>query len=190
MPVPDFAVGEVLTSAAMDSIGLWLIETKDVVTAGIVDFDDVFSTDYRGYKLMWDYQQNTSTGDLRMQYKNSSGAIANNYFFGWGGSYVSSGTPTWASFSLASTSQASAFVCPAATATNRCAGWHELINPTDQNIAYGQGQGSSRSASATVTFANLMGGTHHNTSDVRTGVRLFPSAGTMTGKFTLYGYRN
>jgi hypothetical protein len=190
MPVPDFSPGEVLTAAAMDSIGLWLIETKDVVTAGIVDFDDVFSTNYRGYKLMWDYLQNTSTGDLRMQYKNSSGAIANNYFHGWGGAFVNSGTPIWASFTIASTSLASAFIAPGATATNRCAGWHDLINPTDQQIAYGQGQASSRTASATNTLVNLTGGTHHNTTDVRTGVRLFPAAGTMTGKFSLYGYRN
>jgi hypothetical protein len=53
MPVPDFSPGEVLTAAAMDSIGLWLVKTQTVGTGvSTVTVTDAFSADYDNYKIV------------------------------------------------------------------------------------------------------------------------------------------
>jgi hypothetical protein len=54
MPVPDFSPGEVLTAAAMDSIGLWLVKTQAVGTGvTTINVPNAFSSDYMNYKIMW-----------------------------------------------------------------------------------------------------------------------------------------
>jgi hypothetical protein len=55
MPVPDFSPGEVLTAAAMDSIGLWLVKTQTLNTgATTVDVTSCFTADYSNYRLVFD----------------------------------------------------------------------------------------------------------------------------------------
>jgi hypothetical protein len=50
MPVPDFSPGEVLTAAAMDSIGLWLVKTQTIGTSvASVTVTGAFSADYENY---------------------------------------------------------------------------------------------------------------------------------------------
>jgi hypothetical protein len=53
MPVPDFSPGEVLTAAAMDSIGLWLVKTV-TVGSGVssVPVTSCFSADYDNYRIV------------------------------------------------------------------------------------------------------------------------------------------
>jgi hypothetical protein len=54
MPVPDFSPGEVLTAAAMDSIGLWLVKTQTVGTAvSSVTVTGAFSAAYDNYRILY-----------------------------------------------------------------------------------------------------------------------------------------
>ena len=48
MPVPDFSPGEVLTAAAMDQVGLWLVKTQ-TFSAASPDITAVFSANYEHY---------------------------------------------------------------------------------------------------------------------------------------------
>jgi hypothetical protein len=53
MPVPDFSPGEVLTAAAMDSIGLWLVKSQTVGSAvASVVVPSVFSSTYDSYRVV------------------------------------------------------------------------------------------------------------------------------------------
>ena len=53
MPVPDFSPGEVLTAAAMDSIGMWLVKTQTIGTGvSSVTMTGVFSANYENYKIV------------------------------------------------------------------------------------------------------------------------------------------
>jgi hypothetical protein len=54
MPVPDFSPGEVLTAAAMDSIGLWLVKTQ-TVGAGVssVVVTDAFNDNFTNYRIVY-----------------------------------------------------------------------------------------------------------------------------------------
>jgi hypothetical protein len=54
MPVPDFSPGEVLTAAAMDSIGLWLVKTQTVGTGvSSVAVTGAFSANYENYLVTY-----------------------------------------------------------------------------------------------------------------------------------------
>jgi hypothetical protein len=54
MPVPDFSPGEVLTAAAMDSIGLWLVKTQAVPAGGSAfTVTGAFSADYDNYRIVY-----------------------------------------------------------------------------------------------------------------------------------------
>jgi hypothetical protein len=55
MPVPDFSPGEVLTAAAMDSIGLWLVKTQ-TIGSGVasVSVPDAFPSDYTNFRVVID----------------------------------------------------------------------------------------------------------------------------------------
>jgi F0F1-type ATP synthase membrane subunit c/vacuolar-type H+-ATPase subunit K len=54
MPVPDFSPGEVLTAAAMDSIGLWLVKTQTVGSTAVssVLVTDAFSSNFTNYRIL------------------------------------------------------------------------------------------------------------------------------------------
>jgi hypothetical protein len=76
MPVPDFSPGEVLTAAAMDSIGLWKVASGNFST-GVNTFDisNVFSSSYKSYRVIF---RNVlcSAGSLYYIRLRNSGGIA------------------------------------------------------------------------------------------------------------------
>jgi hypothetical protein len=101
MPVPDFSPGEVLTAAAMDSIGLWLVKTQTVgTTVSSVNVTNAFSADYENYLVTYtggasssavvpiDVQMNGSTNahfailDYN-GYAGGSGVVASNNRVSW-----------------------------------------------------------------------------------------------------------
>jgi len=191
MTFPSFSVGETLRSADMNAVGLWLIERQDVTAQQNVDFTSKFSDEYSGYKLFWDYTQNTTRADLNFQFRNAAGVMnGNHYTFGWGGSYSNSGTPTFAGFSYQTSPTDKAFCGSGAEPANSTSGFMEIQNPQGSNPVYCQGQAGSINFTPTLTFVYVTGGLAHNTSGTRTGCRLSATAGTMTGRFALYGYKN
>jgi hypothetical protein len=63
MPVPDFSPGEVLTAAAMDSIGLWLV-TSTTTTGATQEFNNVFTSKYKNYKIVVTSSLNSTSVDI------------------------------------------------------------------------------------------------------------------------------
>ena len=75
MPVPDFSPGEVLTAAAMDSIGLWLVKTQTVGTGvSSVPVTDAFSADFDNYKIVVNGGVGSATQAIALQLTGSSTA--------------------------------------------------------------------------------------------------------------------
>jgi hypothetical protein len=86
MPVPDFSPGEVLTAAAMDSIGLWLVKTQ-TVGAGVssVIVTDAFSATYNNYLVVGDNIQFSALNDsVFLQMRVGSTTANTNYFYALG----------------------------------------------------------------------------------------------------------
>jgi hypothetical protein len=77
MPVPDFSPGEVLTAAAMDSIGMWLVKTQTIGTGvSSVAVTGAFSADYDNYLIVLSGGTTGGAG-IRLQ---MTGAAAGYYF--------------------------------------------------------------------------------------------------------------
>ena len=93
MPVPDFSPGEVLTAAAMDSIGLWLVKTQTVGTGvSSVIVTDAFSSTYDNYIVTLENVAFSSSSDsLTLQMRSGSTTAVTDYYAAliyavWGGS--------------------------------------------------------------------------------------------------------
>ena len=89
MPVPDFSPGEVLTAAAMDSIGLWLVKTQTIGTGvSSVTVTGAFSADYDDYYVTITGGVGSATIELAL----TMGSTATGYLSSIGYSLYASNT--------------------------------------------------------------------------------------------------
>jgi len=190
MPVPDFSPGEVLTAAAMDQIGAWVLQTQTLTaSAGPIQFNNVFTTDYDTYFLTAHLQQNTTTASYNMQLQDAANAAITgaDYDASVGGSYVSSGTTQFAGFNQV-TGQTSVFV-GGAVAGDSSAFCVYFQRPRAAVKTYGAQWLQSDNYTATLTNLFLQGGYVHTLAVAYYGCRINITAGTVTGKVSLYGLK-
>lgn len=76
MPVPDFSPGEVLTAAAMDSIGLWKIASQSFTAQTQVDFLNLFDNSFSNYKIIFQQYSCTAGGEMIFRLRDSGGVIS------------------------------------------------------------------------------------------------------------------
>jgi hypothetical protein len=123
MPVPDFSPGEVLTAAAMDSIGLWLVKTDTITSGTSKEITGAFNSNFKNYLVV--VSQLKSSGaptGLRLQ----MGTTALGIYY-WAGTSVAYGTTTVSAESQAGgTSINTGFVSQSTVA---CGGLIELQSP-------------------------------------------------------------
>jgi hypothetical protein len=180
MPVPDFSPGEVLTAAAMDSIGLWLVKTQTVGTGvSSVAVTGAFSADFDYYKITYTDGVGSTSAMMTLQ----MGATTTGYV--WGlvlGRYDNVGSlsggnandTVWKNVGFTD-ADGNLFECevtqPFQTKKTGFKAWH-----WDSRFGGGTGFGPS-------------GGHLRNTTSY-TGFTLAVTSGTMTGgTIRVYGYR-
>jgi hypothetical protein len=177
MPVPDFSPGEVLTAAAMDSIGLWLVKTQ-TVGSGVasVTVTGAFSADYDNYRITYTGGTASASANLQVTLGGSTTAYYNTLVYGtfatslvnanvndnnaaqW--SFVGSGTTDFARLAM------------------------ELQNPFLTTRTFMSSTYSDAGNSGAVN-----GYLGNNTS--HTAFTITPASGTLTGgTIRVYGYRN
>lgn len=78
---PTFTSGQVLTSAAMNAVGLWLVKSQ-TIGAGVssVSVTDAFSSDYDAYKII--VSGGVASGDNVIGMYFGTSAPANGYYHG------------------------------------------------------------------------------------------------------------
>jgi hypothetical protein len=181
MPVPDFSPGEVLTAAAMDSIGLWLVKSQTVGTAVTsVTVNDAFSATYDYYKITY----TNGVGSTQQTIRTTLGSTATGYY--WGGvigrydnlgaiGFGSSNAANWEATGFTDTNgnlYEIELSMPFLTRKTGIQAWH-----WDTRTGGGTGYG-------------FVGG-HLNNTTSYTSFTLTAAAGTMTGgTIRVYGYRN
>ena len=80
MPVPDFSPGEVLTAAAMDRVGMWLVSTTTFTNQTAVDVANCFTTDYDNYRIVISITSSASTNtQLNARLFNGGTTLATGY---------------------------------------------------------------------------------------------------------------
>jgi hypothetical protein len=179
MPVPDFAVGEVLTSAAMDSIGLWLVKTQTISSSPAVPsvtVTDAFSADYDNYKIILSGGVGSTTQTLLM----TLGATTSGYYWAiQGATFVGVAAPNGAE----NTSSWRAGGGSTLTLSSSL----EIYNPFNAERTVFNGAYQLNTTSGGVMLNT--GGFLNNTTSY-TAFTLTPTSGTLSGgTIRVYGYR-
>jgi hypothetical protein len=178
MPVPDFSPGEVLTAAAMDSIGLWLVKTQTVgTTVSSVTVTDAFSADYDNYKIVYNGGVSSVSGELRMVLgSTSTGYFQNIIFTNWNNTVNAASVADGARWNI------TGGLDPDGIYAN-----FDLFNPFTARRTMIGGPFVAPDADRVGGF---MSGYVANTTSY-TAFTLDASTGTMTGgTIRVYGYRN
>jgi len=191
MSFPSFNTGDVLTAADMNAVGAYLLQTKTLTaSASPIQFNNVFTEDYDTYFLTAHLQQNTSTASYNMQLQDAANAAITgpDYDASVGGSYVSSGSTQFAGFNQV-TGQTSVFV-GGAVAGDSSAFCVYFQRPRAAVKTYGAQWLQSDNYTATLTNLFLQGGYVHTLAVAYYGCRINITAGTVTGKASLYGLKS
>lgn len=191
MGYPSFAVGDIYTAADANATGLWLIETKTLTaSAGPIQFNNQFTTAYDTYLLTGHLLQNTSTGQLNMQWQDASNApiTGANYDVGMAGIFYSSGIYQFAGFNTAA-GAANIFIGGSVAGDYFSFGVY-IQRPRDAVKTLGSQWLTADNYNATTTNVFVNGGFLHTLATAYFGCRLNVTAGTVTGKVSLYGYKS
>ena len=199
MAIKTFTAGEILTAADTNAYlansGLVYIAgaTFSGITSGApLDVNSVFSSTYTNYVLVLRVSQTVATGSTVFKMRTvstlESGSI---YSYAWGGTYIGVG-PVYNFAGYATTS-------PFAPATEMFAGiaagagysGTARIEIQSPNVARGTRMLGQAYTDYSGTYYNtsLTAGGEVSSSTQYTGFRLYPSAGTASGEYQLYGYR-
>ncbi len=182
MTYPSFSVGETLTSASMNAVGLWLVKTQTVGTAVTTqNVTSCFSADYDQYLITMS-NITTSVNGGTINFKLMSGTTPTSSGFYGNTWYVVTASP-------------GAF--DNATITN--AAYAEGLSGTTSSTNYGRIEIQAPFA-AQWTRVQSFGADNnylrwhssiHQSSTSYDGIQVLPSSGTMTGgTIRVYGYRN
>ena len=196
MPVPDFAPGEVLTAAAMDSIGLWRITPtvsgtgmsvsgSEAVMTNVAsgEIRSVFSSSYRHYKVI--IQHSVSTGlDIYIRMLSGTNTEENGTVYRWAATgWYAAGLP----FNDQSTGANALFIGPstlsdAGTAFRTL----EVLGPNVAGRTWWTGNLGFEWTSNEVYLRTIAG--EVDTATQYTGFKIYTSTGNMTGTIKVYGY--
>jgi hypothetical protein len=180
MPVPDFSPGEVLTAAAMDSIGMWLVKTVTVgAGATSVPVTGAFSADYDNYKIVYEGGVSSGLNDFNI----ILGSTITGYYSNMMYSYFNSATTT-----VLNTPNAASFVYVGGATTANTHLEFDLFNPfVAKNTVLTNATWLQAAPAGGVGRVN---GYLGNTISY-TGFTITPASGTITGgTVRVYGYRN
>jgi hypothetical protein len=177
MPVPDFSPGEVLTAAAMDSIGLWLVKTQ-TVGAGVsaVTVTGAFNNDYQNYKIIWAGGTQSLNENLRMY---MSGTAAAGHY----GSFINA-SYTGGAVGNGGTNNGNFWTWAGGGGPDGASANLELLSPFEAKWTEMRG-----SARYDQSYGHIVG--VHTVASSYTSFTFTPQNGTMSGgTIRVYGYRN
>jgi hypothetical protein len=188
MPVPDFSPGEVLTAAAMDSIGLWKVAAVSFTNETAVPMNDVFTTNFVNYRLLVRLTATASTdARLSIRYGNAGSFENSNYanfvfFVGVPGSGVFANETTATEVFI---NQIGGSFMPATSSI-------DIFNPKlAERTSYNLNAAASYQTGAGQQRVALMGSGYHNANTAYASLEIRNTAGTnITGSAVLYGYRD
>ena len=188
MPVPDFSPGEVLTAAAMDSIGLWKVASGNLSSTG-TNFVGCFSSNYENYRMVISGFGSSVVQYLAFQMlNNTTPETGTNYFTAMTG--------------ISSTGGASSI--PLASGTSGYLGYNYQAGSTrrDSSCSFDIVMPNLAQPTSLLGISHALnlgiggftawnGSSTHQLSVAYNGIRIInQGGGTLGGFVTIYGYRN
>jgi hypothetical protein len=181
MSFPSFSVGEVLTAADMNAVGLWKVASGTLsLTTTATNVTGVFSNTYKNYRILFNVTARSTTNRVDMKYINGTTPTSTGYYQGGIGCSYAADTVIY----FQRSNNDSQFFGPAVSATSY---WTmDIATPfTSGASTLHTGAFSDRNSA----FAYHFGGEQIGT-DSYTGFQLFTSTGTATVEYQVFGYRN
>jgi hypothetical protein len=180
MPVPDFSPGEVLTAAAMDSIGLWLVGSGSLsLTTSATNVTGVFSSTYKNYLVLLNVTARSTSNRFDMRYIVGTTATSANYYQAGIASDYASNTTLY--FQRSNNDPQLYFDTTTSLASYRL----DIFQPNAAVATRHHGQHASVGTGYSFAFGGVQ-----TASTAFTGFQLFASTGTMTVEYQVFGYRN
>lgn len=189
MSFPSFSVGEVLTASDMNAVGLWHLNTTSFSGATQVDFTNVFTAAYDSYKIVFHQWQATVGENHFLRLRNSGGVISTTDYMtnrNEQSSTTLSGVLVGGGFST--TFFPTFIVGTSFDANAQVTGYLDVMRPNQSAFTMINGQFSRVDGSG---GWNVVTAGFYRQTTVCTGFSLIRnSTATMTGKVSVYGYRN
>ena len=180
MPVPDFSPGEVLTAAAMDSIGLWKIASGTLsLTTTPSNVTGVFSSSYKNYRVLLNVTTRSTSNRVDMRYIAGTTPTNTNYYQdGIGSDYASNMTV----YFQRSNNDNQFF---GETSSGVSAVTLDIYNPNKATTTIHTGQVITSSNGIAFSIGGLQ-----SSGTQFTGFQLFTNTGTATVEYQVFGYRD
>jgi hypothetical protein len=187
MTVPDFSPGEVLTAAAMDSIGLWLVGSASATSGGTIVLDDVFSSTYDNYRVVVSNAAGSGATGLNMQLRAAGSTLGTSgYYNVRNGYFYSSGAISFAKDDNAAAWQIPIIISGTAAAVANVI--MDIYSPAinTRNTGF-TGQGFD---GRTNGLGNMSGGGLYDATTAVDGISINSGAQTFSNiDIKVYGYR-
>jgi hypothetical protein len=181
MPVPDFSPGEVLTAAAMDSIGLWLIGETTFATTANPFINGCFSSNFRNYRVLISATTSATTS-VRLRWRFGTSTTETALQYDRFGTQLSGATMT----SLVATGESSFAVIATTSGATELAPIVMDVHAPNVAIKTVAQSNAWNSANGATWLTNC----RMNNTTQYTGLEIFADSGTITGSIRVYGYRN
>jgi hypothetical protein len=176
---PDFSVGQVLTAANMNAVGLWKIASTTFSGSSGVEVQNCFSSNYSNYLVQVVYYGSAGT-NTQFQYMTGTNTKDTDATYNRFGFYWAAGINNFNQTSLTSDFGINHSATPTDTSTIQM----NVYSPNLATRTMSTSNGYSGDSGLT-TFLSF----NKATTSQYTGLYLFPSSGTITGTITVYGMR-
>jgi hypothetical protein len=181
MPVPDFSPGEVLTAAAMDSIGLWKVAETTFTASALPFINGCFSSNYENYLVLMNISTSATT-NVRFRFRfgtstTETGSVYDRFGFTQNGATITSGNSAGEG--------AGYFLSTTSGATEMAPVFFEVFSPNKAVKTVVQPRAWNTASGASHFLVTRM----DNTTQY-TGIQIAPDSGTLTGAMRVYGYRD
>lgn len=186
---PDFSVGQVLTAAQMNAIGLFKVGAFTASgTSRALVCDNVFTSDYDNYKVVIKLGSTSNTNTLFFQFINTSGStVAASYFAASYSRDIATAGSGAVTVNNSTTSALCGFV---ANGTGNPSGVEiTIFGPRLNEWTTYNGQYTGVNSGVAYQAGELYG-TNNASPNTMRGLRFDNTAGTnLTGTVVVYGYR-
>lgn len=180
MPTPpDFTNGTALDASSLNKIGLWEVTSATFTGSSQVNIDNCFTSSYSRYRVHFEFYGSTATAaNLRLRAGGTNSQVSY-YLTGYYSTYNST---TLNGYALNNGAQI-AVAQYGTTDANTTASFAEVIYPQLARNTSFQVNINDPAAIQQYSFYGL-----HAVASAYDGFSVFPSAGTITGSITVYGY--
>lgn len=177
---PDFTAGAVLQAAQLNQIGLWVVKPKTTfTTSNSITADSVFSADYDNYLVMVTCTATTNTPNMNLQLR-AAGSTASGA--NYSRTYLGVGTSAF----VARTTNETAWIFGTFDDTLVTTTAINLWNPFAATTTVYHSMNYFGATATTPEFQIFAG--NHTLTTSYDGIIMTPTAGTVTGFYTIYGY--